>query len=305
MPDSRDGETRPPGEARREVYPGATASATLPDTLGHVATRATCQVRLRESRSGQTVFISMSTGSPCTAAWAHGVLAFFARPTALIVLVVLLALALARARVAGFGGSDIDQLAALLWAVIGAAVAYGISVPIVHVVGRSRPFAAIPQAVVLIARPGGFSFPNEHAVIAGALTTGLWLSRARLVAAAATVGQHLSSPSPPSTRGRRTPATPGAGCLLGILVSLALYPLAIGSLRDVAHGVARSPLKTLVGGGHHGSSIGPGPAAHPEARGRDRRRPHPVARRDRGSSHAEAGTGGPGAHRAGRGRRRQ
>jgi undecaprenyl-diphosphatase len=199
-------------------------------------------------------------------AWAHGVLAFFARPTALIVLVVLLALALARARVAGFGGSDIDQLAALLWAVIGAAVAYGISVPIVHVVGRSRPFAAIPQAVVLIARPGGFSFPNEHAVIAGALTTGLWLSRARLVAAAATVAA-LVIAFATVYAGTAYPGDAGGGLLLGILVSLALYPLAIGSLRDVAHGVARSPLKTLVGGGHHGSSIGPGPAAHPEAVG--------------------------------------
>jgi hypothetical protein len=60
------------------------------------------------------------------------------------------------------------------------------------------------------------------------------------------------------------PGDAGGGLLLGILVSLALYPLVIGSLRDLAHGVARSPLKILVGGGHHGGSLRPGPAAHPE-----------------------------------------
>ena len=39
---------------------------------------------------------------------------------------------------------------------------------------------------MLLAKPTGFSFPNEHAVIASAVATGLWLSRARLLAAMAT-----------------------------------------------------------------------------------------------------------------------
>src|SRR5271166_4168168 len=50
-------------------------------------------------------------------AWAHGVLAFFARPTALVILAVLVVLAIARARAVGVGGSDPDQIASLLWVV--------------------------------------------------------------------------------------------------------------------------------------------------------------------------------------------
>jgi membrane-associated phospholipid phosphatase len=196
-------------------------------------------------------------------AWAHSVLVFFARPWALVVLAGLLVVALSRARVAGFGGSDIDQLAALVWVGVGAAVAYGISVPVVHLVGRARPFAAMPQAVVLLSRPAGFSFPNEHAVVAGAVAAGLWLARAWLVACVATLLALLIAFATVYD-GVAYPGDAGGGLLLGILVSLALYPLVIGSLRDLAHGVARSPLKILVGGGHHRGSLRPGPAAHPE-----------------------------------------
>jgi membrane-associated phospholipid phosphatase len=195
-------------------------------------------------------------------AWAHGVLAFFARPSALVILAVLLALALARARVTGFGGSDIDQIAALVWAAIGTALAYAISLPIVHLVGRTRPFVAMPQAAVLVARPTGFSFPNDHAVIAGAFAAALWLSRARLMAAIATLVAIIVAFALVYS-GTAYPGDAAGGLLLGTLVSLALYPFAIGSLRDLAHAVARSPLKVLVGGGHHGGAVGPGPASRP------------------------------------------
>jgi len=196
-------------------------------------------------------------------AWAHGVLAFFARPLALLVLAALLLLALARARLAGFGGSDIDQIASLVWVAIGAAVAYGISVPIVHLVGRARPYVTLPQAVVLIQKPSGFSFPNEHAVIAGAVAAALLLSRAWIMAVVATLVALLIAFATVYA-GIAYPGDAGGGLLLGILVSVALYPIAIGSLRDIAHAVARSPLKILVGGGRHGGALRPGPAAHPE-----------------------------------------
>jgi undecaprenyl-diphosphatase len=195
-------------------------------------------------------------------AWAHSTLAFLARPYALFILLAFLAFALARARMTGFGGSDIDQIAALVWAAIGTALAAAVSLPVVHLVGRARPFTTMPQAVVLIGRPSGFSFPNEHTVIAGALAAGLWLSRARLVAAAATLVALLVAFAVVYA-GTAYPGDALGGLLLGSLVTLVLYPFAIGSLRDLAHGIARSPLKFLVGGGHH-RSVGPGPAARPQ-----------------------------------------
>lgn len=198
--------------------------------------------------------------------WAHGVLTFLARPYALVILGVILLVVLARARLGSFGGSDIDQIAAVVWVAIGTALAYAVSLPIVHLVARRRPFVAIPHALVLFARPTGFSFPNEHAVIAGAIAAGLWLSRARILAATATLLAIVIGFAVVYA-GTAYPGDALAGLLLGALVSLALYPFAIGSLRDLSHGVARSPVKFLVGGNRRGSSIGPGPAARPEVVG--------------------------------------
>jgi len=196
-------------------------------------------------------------------AWAHGVVAFFARPSALVIFAVLLLVALLRARAAGLGGSDLDQVATLIWVALGAGLGYVVSLPVVHLVGRTRPFVAIPHAVVLIARPAGFSFPNEHAVIAGAVAAGLWLSRARLTAALATLIAILIAWAVVYT-GTAYPGDAAAGLLIGAIVSLVLYPLAIASLREGVHALARSPLKVLVGGSHHGRPAGPGPAARPE-----------------------------------------
>ena len=92
---------------------------------------------------------------------------------------------------------------------------------------------------MLITRPSGFSFPNEHTVIASALAAGLWLSRARLMAAVATLCALLIAFAVVYT-GMAYPATP-SGAAHREPCHLALYPFAIGSLRDLAHGVARSP----------------------------------------------------------------
>jgi membrane-associated phospholipid phosphatase len=180
-----------------------------------------------------------------------------------VILAVLLVVSLALARVGGFGASDLDKMAGLVWAAIGAVLAFGVSLPVVHLVGRARPFAVMPQAVVLVTRPAGFSFPNEHAVIAGAFATGLWLSRTRLMAAAATLVALVIALAVVYT-GTAYPGDAAAGLLLGTLVSVVVYPFAIGSLRALLRAVARSPLKFLVGGGPQARPVGPGPAARPE-----------------------------------------
>jgi undecaprenyl-diphosphatase len=196
-------------------------------------------------------------------AWAHGVAAFLARPSALAILAVLLVLAFVRARTGDLGGSDLDQMAALLWTVIASGLALAVSLPIVHLVGRARPFVAMPQATVLISKPTGFGFPNEHAVLAGAVAAGLWLCRAWLIAAIATLTALLIAFAVVYT-GVAYPGDALAGLLLGALVTLVLYPFAIVLLRLLLHAVAQSPLKVVVGGGHHGRTVGSGPAAHPE-----------------------------------------
>jgi len=100
-------------------------------------------------------------------------------------------------------------------------------------------------------------------VIGGAVAVGLWLSRARLIAAISTLIAVLIAFAVVYT-GTAYPGDAFAGVLLGAFVSLVSFHLAVGALRDLVHSVARSPLRFLVGGGHHGRPAGPGPAARPE-----------------------------------------
>jgi membrane-associated phospholipid phosphatase len=183
-----------------------------------------------------------------------------------LILVVLLLACLARARLDGFGGTDLDQTAALTWAVIGTVLAFAVSLPVVHLVARVRPFVAMPHLAVLIARPTGFSFPSIHVVIAAAFAAGLWLSRAWLAAAVATLTALLIAFSVVYA-GTAYPGDAAAGLVIGAVVSLAVYPLAIGSLTRLVHEVARSPVGAVVGGGHDTRPPAPGPAARPEAIG--------------------------------------
>ena len=99
-------------------------------------------------------------------------------------------------------------------------------------------------------------------MIAGAVAAGLWLCRARLIAALATIFALLIAFAVVYA-GTAYPGDALAGLLLGAVVSLVLYPFAIVVLRDVLHAVARSPLKFLVGGGHHRRTVGFGPARSP------------------------------------------
>jgi membrane-associated phospholipid phosphatase len=198
--------------------------------------------------------------------WAHSVAGFFARPQALLIIVALLLICLVRARLGGFGGSDLDQTAALAWAAIATVLAFAVSLPVVHLVARARPFVALPHVVVLTARPTGFSFPNTHTVIVAAFAAGLWLSRAWFAAAVATLTALFVAFSVVYA-GTAYPGDAAAGLVIGAAVCLAVYPLAIGSLTKLVHQVARSAVGAVVGGGRGTRPPASGPAARPEAVG--------------------------------------
>jgi len=68
-------------------------------------------------------------------------------------------------------------------------VAVGLNQPIVNTVREARPYTALPKSLVLVSHSTDFSFPSDHAVMAGAVAAGLWLvdRRLGLVAAALAV----------------------------------------------------------------------------------------------------------------------
>ena len=80
-------------------------------------------------------------------------------------------------------------LAAAGWACVTPLAAVGLNQPIGHLFDAPRPYAAHPNLLVLATRTSDFSFPSDHAVMAGAVAAGLLLVSRRLglVAVAAAV----------------------------------------------------------------------------------------------------------------------
>ena len=87
-------------------------------------------------------------------------------------------------------GGDVTVLAAAVWAPLGALVAVAINQPLVSAVAEPRPYAVLPDVLVLAHRGGDPSFPSDYAMLAGAVAAGLWpigrqVGTAALLAAAA------------------------------------------------------------------------------------------------------------------------
>jgi undecaprenyl-diphosphatase len=71
-------------------------------------------------------------------------------------------------------------LAAAAWAPLATLLAVGLNQPIGSEVAEGRPYARFPHLLVLATRTSDFSFPSDHAVMAGAAATGLLLVSRRL-----------------------------------------------------------------------------------------------------------------------------
>lgn len=70
-------------------------------------------------------------------------------------------------------------MSAALWAPLGALAAIGLNQPLGKLTGEARPFIAFPHALVLVSRSSDYSFPSDHAVMAGAVLAGVALAHGR------------------------------------------------------------------------------------------------------------------------------
>lgn len=66
-------------------------------------------------------------------------------------------------------------LAAAGWACLTTLLAVALNQLLVSGVAEARPYATHPGLLVLASRSSDFSFPSDHAVMAGAAAAGLWL----------------------------------------------------------------------------------------------------------------------------------
>ncbi|MBI5340925.1 MAG: phosphatase PAP2 family protein [Mycolicibacterium rufum] len=141
---------------------------------------------------------------------------------------------------------DRGRMVAAAWAPLGMLCALAINQPIASAVDETRPCRALHDIVVLHCSSDA-GFPSDHAVMAGAITAGLWLVHRRLgvLSAIAAVAMAASR----VYVGAHYPQDVVAGLLLGAAISLAGYLLFRPLLRWLLARADRSPLRILLSPG--------------------------------------------------------
>ena len=142
------------------------------------------------------------------------------------------------------------QMAAVVWAGLGALAAVGANQPLGHWVAEPRPYTALAHVELLVQRSGDFSFVSDHAAMAGAVATGLlyverrlgvftWFAALVLAFARVYVGAHyphdvvagLALGAAVVVVGR-TVAQPLLRWIIGRLTATPLRPVLTGDVRE-------------------------------------------------------------------------
>jgi membrane-associated phospholipid phosphatase len=168
--------------------------------------------------------------------WAHGAFTAFAKYG-----IVLFAALLLVAYIDGRQRADLRAVAGSIWAAGSALVALGIGQLIGGAIDRARPYDAMKGVHVLVARTTDFSFPSDHATVAGAVALGLLLTNRRWGSIAVVLAVVMAF-----TRvyvGAHYPSDVLAGLALGALVALGgrfvVVPVLVRGARRLTHTALR------------------------------------------------------------------
>lgn len=136
------------------------------------------------------------------------------------------------------------RVAAALWAPVGALIALGVNQVLGAAVAEPRPYAVLPHVEVLVARSGDFSFPSDHAVMAGAVAAGVLLIHRRLGLATAALALVMAG-----TRvyvGAHFPLDVLAGLVVGAAVTTGSWLLMRGVTTHLVQWLSQTRLHSLV-----------------------------------------------------------
>jgi undecaprenyl-diphosphatase len=140
--------------------------------------------------------------------------------------------------------ADPSAMAAALWAPLGMLAALGINQPIAALVDEPRPYTALPDILVLAHRSLDPSFPSDHAVMAGAVTAGVFLINRRLGALSLLAALVMAFSR--VYIAAHYPQDVLAGLLLGALVTLVGHLLVRGMLSRLIGTLRATSLRPLL-----------------------------------------------------------
>ena len=142
------------------------------------------------------------------------------------------------------GRADLSAMAKALWAPLGMLAALGVNQPIAALVDEPRPYTLMPHILVLAHRSLDPSFPSDHAVMAGAVTAGVFLINRRLGALSLLAALVMAFSR--VYIAAHYPQDVLAGLLLGALVTLVGYLLVRGVLTLLISTLQATTLRPLL-----------------------------------------------------------
>lgn len=136
------------------------------------------------------------------------------------------------------------RVTAALWAPVGALVALGVNQFLVAAVAEPRPYTALPDALVLVSRTSDYSFPSDHAVMAGAVAAGVLFAHRKLGLVTAALALLMAF-----TRvyvGAHFPLDVATGLLVGAVVAVVSYLVVRPLVVPLVELLARTPVRALL-----------------------------------------------------------